>query len=78
MHIKDLITDNATGQMSTSKIGAIIGHGVMGYGFIISAYGGNVTEGIMLAYGAIVVGNATASKIVSMKYAKEVPDAQST
>lgn len=69
MKILDLITDAGTGQLSMSKIGAIIGHGVMGYGFLITANNGAMNEGIMLVYGTIVIGNATASKLVSMKYA---------
>lgn len=68
MHLKDLITDAATGQLSHSKLWSNIGYGALTHAFIFDAMSGGLSDMKLFAYGAIVIGNATASKIVSMKY----------
>lgn len=73
MSFRDLYTDVATGQTSLSKIGAAVGYASLAWAFCVDAAAGGLTDMKMLAYGAIMIGSATASKIVSMKYS--IPEA---
>lgn len=76
MRILDLITDAATGQMSHTKLWANIGYGAMTYAFLADALSGGFTDMKLFAYGAIVAGSATASKMISYN-SKGVSNAKS-
>lgn len=69
MKILDLITDAGTGQLSQTKIGSLVGYVTLASAFIIDACAGGLTDVKLLAFGAIMIGNATASKFISLKYA---------
>lgn len=73
MKILDLITDSTTGQISHTKLWQNIGMLALTVVFIKMGFAGGMTDMVMLVYGSIVAGSATASKFLSMKMGQKPP-----
>lgn len=57
-----------TGKLSHTKFWSNIGHLVMTIAFIYEVTQGRASTDLWLVYGALVMGNATANKIINAKY----------
>ena len=77
MHLKELVTDHATGGFSHTKLWANIGYLTLTYAFLADAIAGGLDAEKIFAYGAVVAGSATASKFLSLRYGVKKDDTNS-
>lgn len=66
----DLIQDCGTGKMSHTKLWSHIGYTAMTIAFVRDAWLGGLDEWKLIAYGAIVAGAASISKLISLRYSQ--------
>jgi len=75
MKLSDLITDAGTGMLSHTKLWANIGYLALVVAFTKDAWAFGLTDMKIIAFGAVVAGSATASKLISMRYGAKADQA---
>lgn len=67
--ITDFLFINAqTGNISTTKFWSNVGSAIMCGGFAYMVYKGTASTELWFVFGALVMGNSTANKILNFKY----------
>lgn len=73
--LRDLFVDHATGKVRESKVWSNIGKAAMTWAFVYTIWlaKGNFNETLWLAYGAIMCGHETATRMLNLRERQEVP-----
>lgn len=60
--------DDHTGKISHNKFWSNVGYAVMCFSFVYCVYTGKAEVDLWLVFGTLVMGNATANKVLKLKY----------
>jgi len=69
-----LFIDSKTKQISHTKFWSNVGHAIMCGAFAFCVYKGVATTELWFVFGTLVMGNATANKILNMRFGVKAED----
>lgn len=72
--VRLLIVDSHSGKISHTKFWSNVGHGLACVLFAFSVYKGMATTELWFVFGTLVMGNATAHKLLNMRYSNKTKE----